>query len=71
MRLDYYALAESVHAAEASAHSLLARIVEIRRGLELFPGQGAHPMDLERVTSAAVHISKATTLLRQYHLPRP
>ncbi len=69
-RLDAYALLLAVDGVEASAHSLLARVVEIRRYLEGWTDRGTHPAELQRIAEAAVHISKATTLLRQFPIPR-
>ncbi len=71
MRLDHFALLQSAYALEAAQHSALARTIEIRRALEQWPDRGTHPAELQRITAAAAHIAKATTLLRQFPIIRP
>jgi hypothetical protein len=70
-RLDAYTLLLAVEALEASQHSALARTIEIRRALEQWPDRGTHPAELQRITEAAVHLAKATSLLRRFPIIRP
>jgi hypothetical protein len=70
-RLDMYTLLLAIDALESSLHSSLSRVIEIRRYLEGWNDGGSHPAELERVTAAAAHVAKATTLLRQFPIIRP
>lgn len=70
-KLAAYALLVQVDALEASAQSLLARVIEIRRALEGRPDRGRLGLHLEAITSAAQHTAKATTQLKQFPLGRP
>jgi hypothetical protein len=71
MRLDVYALLQSVDALESTTHSMLARVVEIRRYLEDYPNRNPHWHNLEQVTEAARLLAKANAQLGQFPIIRP